>query len=434
LIFLLFIFAQSFYYSISHFAIQLIFYCQKAVFSFIIIHIIYKKKELSRKMTEKIYDTNPHITQFEATVLSCVPVNDCFAVILDRTAFFPEEGGQGSDSGTLGSLPVLHVSIDKDNTLTHFLPSPLPVGEKVSGTVDWEQRFDYMQQHTGEHILSGLMHKKWGYDNVGFHLSNDYTTLDVNGSISLEDISELEKAANRVIFENLPVKAYFPSPEELSSLSYRSKIEIEGAVRIVEIPGVDLCACCAPHVDTTGQIGLIKITEAVSHRGGMRLTIKCGMRALADYGTDLSVLRLLSNSLSVPFEKIPDAVEHLKQEAFEKQQRINALQEKLLLQSLSSLPSYVETDHAVLFTEPMDVKAVRNAVNTLTASYPGYSALFSGSDDTGYTFIAGGGEAFDCTQLAAILREKLSAKCGGSKKMIQGNVNATKEAILAVLP
>ena len=202
----------------------------------------------------------------------------------------------------------------------------------------------------------------------------------------------------------------------------------------MEIPGVDLCACCAPHVDTTGQIGLIKITEAVSHRGGMRLTIKCGMRALADYGTDLSVLRLLSNSLSVPFEKIPDAVERLKQEAFEKQQRINALQEKLLLQSLSSLPSYVETDHAVLFTEPMDVKAVRNAVNTLTASYPGYSALFSGSDDTGYTFIAGGGEAFDCTQLAAILREKLSAKCGGSKKMIQGNVNATKEAILAVLP
>ncbi len=235
-------------------------------------------------MTEKIYDTNPHITQFEATVLSCVPVNDCFAVILDRTAFFPEEGGQGSDSGTLGSLPVLHVSIGKDNTLTHFLPSPLPVGEKVSGTVDWEQRFDYMQQHTGEHILSGLMHKKWSYDNVGFHLSNDYTTLDVNGSISLEDISELEKAANRVIFENLPVKAYFPSPEELSSLSYRSKIEIEGAVRIVEIPGVDLCACCAPHVDTTGQIGLIKITEAVSHRGGMRLTIKCGMRALPDYG------------------------------------------------------------------------------------------------------------------------------------------------------
>lgn len=389
-------------------------------------------------MTEKIYDTNPHITQFEATVLSCVPVNageaDCFAVILDRTAFFPEEGGQGSDSGMLGSLPVLHVSIDKDNTLTHFLPSPLPVGEKVSGTVDWEQRFDYMQQHTGEHILSGLMHKKWGYDNVGFHLSNDYTTLDVNGSISLEDISELEKTANRVIFENLPVKAYFPSPEELSSLSYRSKIEIEGAVRIVEIPGVDLCACCAPHVDTTGQIGLIKITEAVSHRGGMRLTIKCGMRALSDYGTDLSVLRLLSNSLSVPFEKIPDAVERLKQETFEKQQRINALQEKLLLQSLSSLPSYAETDHAVLFTEPMDVKAVRNAVNTLTASYPGYSALFSGSDETGYTFIAGGGEAFDCTQLAAILREKLSAKCGGSKKMIQGNVNATKEAILSVLP
>ena len=386
-------------------------------------------------MTDKIYDKDPHITEFEATVLSCDkdPESGKYAVSLDRTAFFPEEGGQGCDKGFLNGNPILHVSIGKDGTITHMLANPLPVSEKVQGSVDWTQRFDYMQQHTGEHILSGLIHSKFCYDNVGFHLSGDYTTLDVNGPLTLEDIVSLEQEANKVVFSNLPVKAYFPSTDELKMLTYRSKIEIEGPVRLVEIPGIDLCACCAPHVDMTGQIGLIKITQFMAHRGGMRLTILCGMRALKFFGDNLSVLNTLSASLSVPYEKLPEAVEHLKQESFEKQQRINALQEKLLSVSLSVLPAPSVSANAFLFAESMDTKALRNAVNDLTASYPGFSGIFNGNDTDGYTFIIGAGQEADCAQLTPILREKLSAKCGGSSQMIQGSVNASRESITACL-
>lgn len=386
-------------------------------------------------MTEKIYDKDPHITEFEATVLSCSkdPLSGNYAVILDRTSFFPEEGGQGCDRGFLNGNPVLHVSIDKNNVITHLLPVPLPVSEKVKGSIDYSQRFDYMQQHTGEHILSGLIHRKFGYDNVGFHLSSEYTTLDVNGSLTPEDILQLEQEANQAVFTDLPVKAYFPSAGELNTLTYRSKIEIEGPVRLVEIPGIDLCACCAPHVDTTGQIGLIKITQFMAHRGGMRLTIQCGMRALKFFDNCLAILNTSGTRLSVPYEKLPEAVEHLKQESFEKQQRINALQEKMLSVSLSSLPAPSVSPNAFLFTESMDTRALRNAVNRLTAVYPGFSGIFSGNDTDGYSFIIGAGKESDCTRLASGLREKLSARCGGSPQMIQGSVRAKKEFIDACL-
>lgn len=381
-------------------------------------------------MTEKIYDTDPHILTFEAVVQSCEEAKTPgqYAVILNRTAFFPEEGGQGSDDGILGGLPVLHVSIDKENTLTHFLPGSLPVGSTVSGSVDWEKRFDYMQQHTGEHILSGLIHKHFGYNNVGFHLGDDTTTLDFDGVISPEEMRRIELLANEAVAKNLPVNTSFPSKEELSALSYRSKIELTGAVRIVEIPGIDICACCAPHVDSTGQIGMIKIADLQSHRGGVRITILCGSRALLDYQVKQDTISTVSALLSAKPELIADAVIRLKEESQGRQERINALQAKLLAQKLSTLPSPDTTPHAILFEDPMDTKAVRDAVNTLAASYPGYSAIFTGNDADGYNFILGS-STLDCNTAAKALRETHQAKCGGSKQMIQGSVTVSAEQI-----
>lgn len=385
-------------------------------------------------MTEKIYDKDPLILTFTGTVSSCHETKDGrFAVCLDRTALFPEEGGQGPDKGTLDGIPVLHTAIDKEDTITHFLASPLSVGSTVTGCVDWAQRFDYMQQHTGEHILSGLIHKRFGYDNVGFHLGETETTLDFDGPITLEEIRELEGAANEVIYKDLPVNVSFPTKEELTRLSYRSKIELSGTVRIVEIPGIDLCACCAPHVSTTGEIGILKVSDIQNHRGGVRITILCGARALADYTSKQAMTSALSAALSAKPEMIVDGVNRLKNEILSKQERINLLQARLLEYRIASLPVPSDANrHALLFEEPTDTKAVRDAVNRLTAIYPGYSAIFTGSDTDGYQFIMGS-QSSDCNQIAALLRKELGAKCGGSSLMIQGSITATKATISTLL-
>lgn len=393
-------------------------------------------------MTEKIYDADPHILSFQATVLSCEAVSSSlpdgfcvppgmacvYAVVLNRTAFFPEEGGQGSDSGTLNELPVLHVSIDKENTLTHFLPAPLKVTEEVNGRVDWERRFDYMQQHTGEHILSGLVNSRFGYHNVGFHLGEEITTLDFDGVLTSEELKQLVVQANEAVWADLPVKAGFPSPDELAALSYRSKLALTGAVRIVEIPGIDLCACCAPHVDHTGQIGQIQVISMESHRGGVRLTMLCGRRALSHSLAQQEHLSALSVLLSAKPELVPDAVLRLKEESNSRRERINSLQAKLLSFRLSALPAPEQLPHVLLFEEELDTKAARDTVNLLTASRKGYCGIFIGNDREGYRFILGS-STLDCQTAGASLRASLLAKCGGSTQMIQGSVSADEAVI-----
>ena len=383
-------------------------------------------------MTEKIYDKDPHILKFDAVVLSCEKIDTHYGVVLDRTAFFPEEGGQGCDAGTLDGQPVLHVSIDKENTLTHLLASPLPVGARVSGEVDRARRFDYMQQHTGEHILSGLVHSHFGFDNVGFHLGTEITTLDFNGVLTPEQLLQMETLANEAVFADLPVKTSFPSPDELAALSYRSKIALTGPVRIVEIPGIDLCACCAPHVDRTGQIGMIKVVDMQSHRGGVRINILCGSRALARCQAQQDCLSALSALLSAKPDCITEAVLRLKEESSSRKERINDLQAKLLSIRLSTLPTDDPCAPVLLFEEEMDMKAVRDAVNTLTAERSGYCAIFVGGGGAGYSFILGS-SGLDCNAAAAALRNELKAKCGGSAQMIQGSVAADMTAIRALL-
>ena len=385
-------------------------------------------------MTNKIYNENTHILDFTSTVLSCKMDEAAgnYDIILDSTAFFPEEGGQGSDKGTLNGIPVIHVSIDQSDTITHTLSQPLSESLTVTGHVDGVQRFDYMQQHTGEHILSGLVHKYFSYHNVGFHLSNDFTTLDFDGVLTQEEILKMEFLVNKAIYQNLPVNVSFPSKDVLEKLTYRSKIEIDGPVRIVEIPGIDLCACCAPHVEYTGQIGVLKVTSMESHRGGVRITILCGNRALANYSALQETVSSLSAFLSAKPELICDAVNRLKEESQSRQERINILQAKLLEAHLKELPSFEASKHAILFEDHMDTKAVRNAVNSLSERYEGFSAIFTGDDTKGYQFIIGSSKT-DCNQAAKLLRERFSAKCGGSSQMIQGSVVATKMELTALL-
>lgn len=377
----------------------------------------------------KLFYENLNLTDFTATVISCEAMEDGkqYRILLDATAFFPEEGGQSADKGTINDLPVLDVQI-KDDLIYHYLEQPLEPGTSVTGHVDWEQRFDFMQQHSGEHIVSGLVHGRFGYNNVGFHLSHNEVTLDFNGELTPAQLREIELCANEIIYQNLPVEISYPSKEELAALSYRSKIEIEGQVRIVTIPGVDVCACCAPHVAHTGEIGMIKITNCQSHRGGVRLNILCGARALADYNKKQDSVTTVSVALSAKQDLISDAVLKLKEDMLRQQERINNLQAQLLELKVSALPTPSECENAVLFVDKMDTIAIRNTVNQLVENYTGYCSVFSGDEEIGYSFIVGSKNK-DCKELAQILRTELSAKCGGNTPMIQGSVNATSEKI-----
>ena len=390
-------------------------------------------------MTRKLFYEDIHQTQFHATVISCEQLDiqptskseaskaaPLYRILLDATAFFPEEGGQSADIGTINEQEVLDVQIE-NNCIYHILKTPFTPGETVIGHVNWERRFDFMQQHSGEHILSGIVHERFGYNNVGFHLSANDVTMDFDGVLTDEQIQTIELAANRVIWLNLPVEISYPSPAELPNLSYRSKIEIDGQVRLVSIPGVDVCACCAPHVEFTGQIGLIKIANVQSYKGGVRLTILCGRRALDDYNTKMQSITTIAQSMSVKQVQVVDAFEKLREENQSLRETIHALQANYLSMALSTLPAPSEAKHAILFTDITDNIAIRNAVNELTSRYEGYCSIFFGAEND-YRFILGS-RHLDCTQIAQTLRTNLDAKCGGNALMIQGSVACEKNAV-----
>lgn len=381
----------------------------------------------------KLFYENINITDFTATVLSCEPVEEkkLYRVLLNATAFFPEEGGQSADKGAINDIPVLDVQMEND-LIYHYVAEEIPAASTATGHVDWTQRFDFMQQHSGEHIVSGLVHGRFGYNNVGFHLSLNEVTLDFDGELTPAQVREIELRANEIIYQNLPLEVTYPTKEALTNLSYRSKIEIDGQVRIVTIPGVDVCACCAPHVATTGAIGMIKITNCQSHRGGVRLNILCGARALADYNKKQDSVTAVSVALSAKQDFIADAVLKIKEDMLRQQERINLLQAQYLEAKLSALPAPSQCENAVLFVDKMDTIAIRNAVNTLVERYNGYCGIFSGDETSGYQFIVGSKQK-DCKELAQTLRTEFAAKCGGNTPMIQGSVTAVKDSILNIL-
>lgn len=376
--------------------------------------------------TVRLYDQDAYATEFEAEVLACEEVEKkegkVYQVWLDQTLFFPEEGGQSPDMGTIDGVEVLDVQI-KNDVITHTLAAPLTVGTTVKGVVDWKHRFYNMQQHSGEHIFSGIVHKKFGYDNVGFHLSDSIVTMDFNGVITPEEITEIEEKVNQAIIENIPVEVSYPSKEELKELDYRSKIEIEGQVRIVTIPGYDVCACCAPHVRRTGEIGSLKVMNVQSYKGGVRVSILCGFRALDAFRQKADIITELMAEFSTSQEAIIDNVKKLKGANQTMKNQLAAAKQELMEYKVSAIPE--DSENAILFEADLETPVVRGVVNGLVEKFAGISAVFVGNDENGYQFIVGSKNK-DCRQIASALREKLSARGGGSDKMIQGSVAATQ--------
>ena len=376
-------------------------------------------------MTEKLYDRDSHLFSFRARVTGCEPAKDGWAVTLDRTAFFPEGGGQSADTGTLGEARVSDVRI-KNDIIKHYVNQPLPVDAEVTGEVDAEQRLRRMQNHSGEHVLSGLVHRTFGYENVGFHMGQDCMTIDFGGELTAEDLEKLEREANAVIRENRPIRAWYPESEELTALDYRSKKELSGAVRLVEVKGVDLCACCAPHVSRTGEIGLLKILSAERHRGGMRLEVLCGLDAWEDYARRLEVATEVSRLLSVPREKIAGGVERLLAERDRQKERIAALSLELARRMAEELGT-TEGSHCV-FDTVLDEVALRELTNLLAERCGGLAAVFSGSEQEGWRYIIAS-RRHDLRALTKSINAAVNGRGGGSSLMLQGRCAGAEEQL-----
>ena len=380
--------------------------------------------------TEKLYDKDSYLQEFQATVVSCEQKNEItWRVVLDQTAFFPEGGGQTGDTGRLNEVEVTDAH-EKTGVIYHETKEPLEVGTQVVGKIDFAVRFDKMQQHTGEHILSGIVCSTYGYNNVGFHLSKEITTLDFDGELSAEQVRELEVKVNQAIHANLPVKVKFPSKEELTDMIYRSKIEIEDQVRIVKIPGIDRCACCAPHVKTTAEVGILKIQSCERHRGGCRLTIVCGMRALKDYQQKQESVGKVSAALSAKPEKIADAVTHLQEQQVKLREQLNRIQAIYLEEKLGKINA--EDKFVCIFEESLDSIAMRNFVNGAMERCNGICGAFIGSDEVGYHYILGS-KNLDVREISKKLNTQFHGKGGGKPQMVQGSLTGRAEEILEVL-
>lgn len=387
--------------------------------------------------TNCLYDKFPYETEFDANVLAVKALEDeeRYEVVLDQTLFFPEQGGQTPDQGWLylghGLRPetkcqVLDVQIH-DGVIVHVIDQKLKPGDKVHGQIDWDDRFSNMQQHTGEHIFSGIVHNTYGFENVGFHLSDSVVTMDFDGLLSLEDVTAIETRVNQVIADDLVLEITFPTPQMLETMEYRSKKELEGQVRIVTIPGVDICACCAPHVRRTGEVGGLKVMHVQNYKGGVRISILCGFRALDAFRQKAKTVDEMMGLLSSSEEELGSHIKRLQTERQNLAYALRQAQEKILMQEVKDLDT--DAEDVVLFADACDSKAIRNIVNDMVKVHAGYCAIFAGSDEKGYQFIVGS-RTKDCRQEAAYLRETFDAKCGGGAQMVQGSVRAEK-ALLA---
>lgn len=378
------------------------------------------------KPTKKLYAKNAYLTEFCAQVLDCQPLpGGHFAVALDRTLFYPEGGGQPADQGALGSARVLDVH-ERDGVIWHELPSPLGVGETVQGNIDWDRRFDHMQQHTGEHILSGVACSQFGCSNVGFHIGQSTTTVDFDMPLSPANLEELERAANWVVWKNVPVTVETPDETELANLSYRSKKEIDGPVRIVTVGRYDVCACCGTHVDRTGQVGTIKIAAWEHYKGGVRLTLLCGARAARDYAAKCRQLHALSTALSAK----PDAVE----EAVARLQAENAALRAQRAAVENSLAAYLGRqlagkDAPLVFEPALTADGARRLAAALCEGGAKAAGVFFGGEG-GWNYAVAGGAA-DARVLTAALHQALGGKGGGKPALCQGAVPADRQAIRA---
>jgi len=374
--------------------------------------------------TRKLYYEDCMIREFTATVTGCEETDKGYLITLDATAFYPEGGGQACDLGTLGDANVLDVQ-EKGEEVVHLCDKPLAVGSSVTGKLDWERRFDLMQQHAGEHILSGLIHARFGYHNSGFHVGKEVMEVDFDGPISADALAELERDANRAVWEDIAVRCWTPSPEELSQVIYRTKRALPWPVRIVEFPGYDSCACCGIHVARTGQIGLIKILSCTKFHQGVRLEMVCGQRAYAYLCKVYEQNRQVSQAFSARILETGAAAKRMNEQLAAEKYRAAGL-EKQVFSAIAA--GYAGKGDVVHFAEGLTSSSLRELADAIANVCGGIAAVFSGSDESGYSLCLVC-KAGDVRSLGSGLVSSLNGRGGGKPGSFQGSVPGTRAQI-----
>lgn len=374
--------------------------------------------------TRRLYYENVYTKEFEAKVLECRKTPKGYQILLDQSAFYPEGGGQPADVGMLGDISVLDVH-EKDGELLHYTVEPLEVGAKVVGTIDWDRRFDLMQQHSGEHMVSGLIHAALGLDNVGFHMGSDVITIDFNGIIDADQMRKFEIKVNQEIWKNLPVQIFYPTGEELKVLPYRSKKELTGKVRIVVFPGVDRCACCGTHVTHTGEIGMVKLLSVVRFREGVRMEMICGKRVL-DY---LNMVNDQNHGVSVQLSAKPDKTAEAVRRLWEENNHLRFRMNQMEQQNFAiEAERHTDAGDVLLFQEGLEADSVRKLADAVMQTCKGRCAVFSQNSDGSYKYAIGEKDG-DLRNLTKELNAALQGRGGGKPFFVQGSVQASEGAI-----
>lgn len=374
--------------------------------------------------TIKLYENDSYIKEFTATVLSCEEKDGAYFVVLNETAFFPEGGGQDADKGKIGDADVLDVQI-KNDVIYHKVNKSFNENEEVTCVLDWETRFSRMQNHTGEHIVSGVIHSLFGYNNVGFHMNDTLITLDVDGPLTEDDIKAVELKSNKAIYDNKKITAIYPTAEELPNYDYRSKLDITEGVRLIEIEDYDLCACCAPHVAMTGEIGIIKILSFIPYKKGTRIEMICGLLALNDYQNLHTTNKFVMNMLSAKRFEIAESVERIQSELSNSRTEI-----KKLMGEMASLKMEKHTNgnSVCVFIDGVSYDELRNCSNELIEEFQ-YCYLFSNTDENNYIYVVSSKEN-NVRELVQNLNKAFNGKGGGRETYAQGKITAeSKEEI-----
>ena len=376
--------------------------------------------------TRKLYYEDSHMQRFTATVLSCTDIGKGFEVILDATAFYPEGGGQAADTGTLGGVRVIDTR-ERGEAVVHLCDGPLEAGTQVEGVIDYDLRFPRMQQHSGEHIVSGILFRRYGWQNKGFHMGTDTITVDVEGVVPPEDLASIEAEANAAVWANLPVKTWYPSPEELPTIPYRSKKALTGPVRIVEFPGWDICACCGTHAKATGEIGLIKLYSSIGFRGGSRIEMACGEQALWLLNTAFEQNRQVSQAFSAQIQETGAAARRMNDTLAQLKYRMVGLERRIFASIADSCAGRGDVVH---FEAHLDSTAVRELADAIAETCGGAACVFSGSDESGYGFclVTRSG---DLRSLGKDMTKALNGRGGGKPNCQQGRVQASRAEIEA---
>lgn len=377
------------------------------------------------EMNELFY-RDEYAREFDAEVISCQKGKKGYEVALSDTAFYPEGGGQPADRGTLGQVNVLDVK-RRNGEILHITDAPLEPGMTVHGVLDWERRFDHMQQHSGEHILSGVVHAQFGYDNVGFHMNDEVVTVDFNGPITWEEAMELEDKVNAYIWTDAESRELYPSEEELKAMDYRSKIELKGKVRLVEYPGADLCACCGTHVAHTGEIGLMKILSVSRHKDGVRMEMLFGGRAMKDYDRKHLLNTEFSCRLSSKPYETGEALQRVLDEMNAMKFRMQAMNERYYAMRATSIPV---GEPVIFFNEPgMSVVEIRKFCDYLISTGKVKTAMIiSPKDKESVNYVMGSAD-LNMRDVGKLLNEELHGRGGGRPEMVQGSFQAEAEAV-----